>query len=295
MKWLRLSMIGIAAFAWVFSMIFQIREYIFMYCQITGAIYLGGAGSVLIGGLYWKRGTTAAAWWSMCTGSFLAFCSIIVVNVIWPYLLPQLKSEYLHVGWLQNLPVKFPVNSMLLAFGSALVASAVYVIVSLFTRPDPDFEMDKLLHRGRYAEIDAAASSIYSSNGMRQKFKNFMGISDEFTPGDKFICAFSVLLSMFYMTVFVIGTVLYLMFGWKDDGWIKWWKFKTAFMIFLAIVTSVWLLLGGIRDFKQLFVDMARIKRDKFDDGIIHHENSKIEMLNDCIDNNSVEIKSCKK
>lgn len=272
LKWLRLSMIGVAVFAWVFSMVFEIREYIFMYCQITGAIYLGGAGAVLIGGLYWKRGTTAAAWWSMCTGSFLAFSSIVVVNVIWPFLLPWLKKEYLNVGWLLNLPAKFPVNSMQLAFGSALIASAVYVIVSLLTKPDPGFEMDRLLHRGKYAEADTVAATVYSSNGMRQKVRKFLGISDEFTIGDKIICAFSVFISMFWMAAFVVGTVLYLVFGWTEDGWIKWWKFKVGFSLIMALATSVWLLWGGIRDFRQLFVDLARIKRDQLDDGTVVHE-----------------------
>ena len=36
-----------------------------MFLALTGAIFVGGAGSAIIGGLYWKRGTTAAAWTAM--------------------------------------------------------------------------------------------------------------------------------------------------------------------------------------------------------------------------------------
>ena len=59
---LRLSIVGVALFGFIFSILFPMKGYIFMFFALTGAIYLGGAGAVIIGGLYWKRGTTAAAW-----------------------------------------------------------------------------------------------------------------------------------------------------------------------------------------------------------------------------------------
>jgi SSS family solute:Na+ symporter len=62
LSWLRWSIFGVAAFAWCFSMIFPLKEFILMYFQATGAIFTGGAGAVLIGGLYWKRGTSSGAW-----------------------------------------------------------------------------------------------------------------------------------------------------------------------------------------------------------------------------------------
>ena len=44
-------------FAFCWSLLFPQTTYIYMYFALTGAIFLGGAGSVIIGGLYWKRGT----------------------------------------------------------------------------------------------------------------------------------------------------------------------------------------------------------------------------------------------
>ena len=45
MRLLRLSIIGVAAFGWIFSMVFPLKDYIMMFMAITGAIFLGGAGN----------------------------------------------------------------------------------------------------------------------------------------------------------------------------------------------------------------------------------------------------------
>ncbi len=75
---LRLSILGVCIFIFIFSMIFQQSEYIFLFFAITGAIFTGGSGAVIIGGLYWKRGTTAAAWSALLTGSVVAVGGIII-------------------------------------------------------------------------------------------------------------------------------------------------------------------------------------------------------------------------
>ena len=80
---LRLAIVGVAAFAWIFSYYFGQVSYILMFFAITATIYSGGAGSVIIGGLYWKRGTTAGAWAAMS-------CSVIgggasfALSKLWP-------------------------------------------------------------------------------------------------------------------------------------------------------------------------------------------------------------------
>lgn len=104
MRLLRLSVIGVAAFAWVFSLLFPLKEYILMFTQLTGGIYIGGAGSMIIGGLYWKRGTTTGAWAAMIVGAVGAFLGILTVNLFWPYILPELKASYENWQWLQRIP-----------------------------------------------------------------------------------------------------------------------------------------------------------------------------------------------
>ncbi|MCX6935665.1 MAG: hypothetical protein NTZ01_05690 [Verrucomicrobia bacterium] len=66
---LRWSMVGVALFAFLFGCFFKQTEYVVMWWIVTEALYIGGAGAAIIGGLYWKRGTTAGAWAGLLTGS----------------------------------------------------------------------------------------------------------------------------------------------------------------------------------------------------------------------------------
>jgi SSS family solute:Na+ symporter len=75
---LRWSITGVAVFDFLFSLLFRQTQYILMFFAITGAIFTGGAGAVIVGGLYWKRGTTAGAWCAMILGSVLAVSSIVL-------------------------------------------------------------------------------------------------------------------------------------------------------------------------------------------------------------------------
>ncbi|MCH2135558.1 MAG: hypothetical protein MK101_03130 [Phycisphaerales bacterium] len=69
---LRGGILLVAVFAFVFSLYYKPEQYVSMFLALTGAVFFGGAGSVIIGGLYWKRGSTAAAWTAMTVGLLLA-------------------------------------------------------------------------------------------------------------------------------------------------------------------------------------------------------------------------------
>ncbi len=128
MRALRLSIAGVAVFIFVFSLLFRQSQYIFLFFAITGAIFAGGSGAVLIGGLYWKRGTTPAAWTAMITGSTIAVTGIVI---------HQLVDD-------------FPINGQLF-WGIAMGASTlVYISVSLLG-PGGQFDLDRLLARDAHA------------------------------------------------------------------------------------------------------------------------------------------------
>ena len=91
---LRISIVGVAVFAWVFSFYFGQVTYILMFFSLTGAIYAGGAGSAIIGGLYWKKGTAAAAWLAMIVGGGVATAGFLIMKFWASHLYPGIMNNY---------------------------------------------------------------------------------------------------------------------------------------------------------------------------------------------------------
>jgi SSS family solute:Na+ symporter len=101
---LRLSVAFQAVFIFVFSLLFSIQEYLYMFFQITGAIFLGGAGITIIGGLYWKRGNATGAWAAMTLGCVLSL-STIAFQQIWPHI-PEKVGHWYHLEPGQKLQLQ---------------------------------------------------------------------------------------------------------------------------------------------------------------------------------------------
>ena len=286
---LRVAIFGVAAFAFVFSLLFPLNEFILMYFQITGAIYLGGAGAVILGGLYWKRGSVEGAWAAMSIGSVLAVTGILLRNIIWPHLLPGWKENHPDAQWLQDLPEKFPFHGVEMSFGVAIIACTAYVVFSLLSRRPP-VNMDKLLHRGEYAveteghrpataadPLAAAtsgepaaggtpATAEASASNVRPVWRK-LGMTDEFTTGDKFIFFFKIGFTLFFFAMFLIGTPLALIFDFSDAIWIKYWGLKVTLSIVIGIAATVWFLIGGFHDLFDMIRTLKTRIRDDSDDG----------------------------
>lgn len=278
---LRLSIVGVAIFAFCFSMVFPLHDYILMYFKITGAIYLGGAGSAILGGLYWKRGSTGGAWAGMITGSVLAVSGIVLNNIIWPRFLPGWKASAPDALWLQSLPDKFPLNGIQMAFLAALASILMYVIFSLLSRK-PVADMDKLLHRGKYAvekdghhpdqkqtamgPVSATMAKASELHGW-EKFWRRIGVNKDFTRGDKAIYVFKIVWSMLFFVVFLIGTAAGFLFDLPDSAWITWWAFFTGVTLVVGGISVIWFLVGGFIDLKDFVHTMRTAQRDARDDG----------------------------
>jgi SSS family solute:Na+ symporter len=92
-------------------------------------VYVGGAGAAIIGGLYWKNGTTAGAWAALATGSVLAGGGIVARQI-----------------WRRD----FPLNGTEISLCASAAAVIVYAAVFWLTCRR-DFDMDRMLHRGVHA------------------------------------------------------------------------------------------------------------------------------------------------
>lgn len=250
---IRLAITGVGAFAFFWSLFFPLKEYILMYFQVTTAVYVGGAGCAVIGGLYWSRGTTTGAWFGMISGSFLAV-SAIILRIVWP-----------HIPALAELSPEFPINGAVAGFMAAATAIFLYVAVSVLTCKQPH-NMEKLLHRGRYAiPGDRPKAAPHKHPVLR-----LLGINEEFTTSDKVIYIFQICWTMFWIIAFFGGTFYQLVIGdISDDAWGNWWQFYVWLGICVAMITVVWFTIGGVINLFQLYHSMRNVVVDVRDDGTV--------------------------
>lgn len=239
---LRLAILGVCIFIFFFSMIFQQSEYILLFFAITGAIFTGGSGAVIIGGLYWKRGTAAAAWSALITGSIIAVGGIILLQI----------------------DPKFPVNGQMFWGIAMAMSSLVYVAVSLLDS-DHSFEMDRMLHRGAYAltEETKLADQV-PLRGWRM-----MGMGKEFTRGDKIIYVVAYAWTLAWTVVFFLGTFYNLHGKVADSSWMEFWKTFILINVAASIVVIIWFSIGGLRDLKDMLQRLKTMVRDHRDDGFV--------------------------
>ena len=252
---LRLSVCGVALFAFLFGCFFRQTEYIFMWWAVTTSIYVGGAGACIVGGLYWKKGTTAGAWSALLTGSILSVSGIL--------------ARAMSDG-------TFPLNGVEISFYSIFVAITVYVVVSLLTCK-ADFNLDRMLHRGRYAAVVASlepAPVTPTVSGLKSKWGRIIGFDDSFSFGDKWICGGLFGWSMLWVAVLIVGSVWNLIAPWPISWWSTFWHVTgIGIPVFVTIVTGIWFTCGGVRDIRSLFRRLSTTQVNERDSGFVvgHH------------------------
>ena len=246
---LRWSVIGVSIFAILYSHFFPLRDYILMYQLVTGAIYLAGSGAVIIGGLYWSRGTTAGAWAAMITGLVLALVGGLL-KAIWP-----------DVPALVSLRPDCPWNGAWVAFVASVAGIVAFIGVSLVTCRTPH-DMDRLLHRGRWADADspagADAGAVTAAPAPPKTFWTRIGVGPEFTAGDRFIYLFKILWTTFWTGSFILGTIAWFFLRPGLEAWATWWLITLIVGGVVGLITVIWFLWGGIRDLRDLVRHMHR-------------------------------------
>ena len=236
LRYLRYAVIGVAVFIYCFSLLFQQSQYIFLFFALTGAIFVGGSGAVIIGGLYWRRGTVGAAWSAMIAGSSIATGGIIV---------RQLDEDF----WLNGQ------EFWALAMG---VSTLVYVGVSLASKEC--FDLDRLLNR------EPGGERVHDKGPVR--WKRF-GIGKEFGTVDKATYLVSYAWTFSWTLLFVVGTAYSLNHDVGDSAWAGFWKTYVYIQASVAAAVIVWFVLGGMRDISRMFRALGAASRDVRDDGFV--------------------------
>lgn len=250
MRWLRWSIFGVAAFVFIFSVFFAQFDFILMFFMLTGTLWLGGAGTVIVGGLYWKRGTTAAAYASLVIG-IVMFIIGFAMQKIWPIY---------HDG------EKFPLDSTKLYFIAMLLSIVAYVAISLLGKRKI-FNMDKMLHRGKYA-VDED-SVVVADTKTIPTWQRILGIGKDFSFRDKLFYLAITGWVVLWGLALIIVTIYNLIFGVSIVQWAKFWHFYVWLVLTVGIFTTIWFSWGGIIDLFKMFRRLKTMARDAADDGIV--------------------------
>lgn len=278
---LRLTSVAVALLFLVVSIFFSQLDYINMFITIMCALWLGGAGPIMVFGLYSRFGNLTGAWCSIILGSGTSLLGLVFqrnwAKSIYPMLeqmgmvepldsfLQTVSSPFSPwIEWSMD-PVKFPINSFEVFFISMVLSLGGYIAGSYLTYKP--YNLDRLLHRGIYADAPTPPKERWT---LRNIFSKIIGITDEYTRGDKII-AYSV---FGYSFVYQIGIAFVTIVIWNAiSPWPnEWWTIKffiTALVIpaIVGIISTVWFMIGGIRDARRLFIDLEKRVEDPDDNG----------------------------
>ena len=264
---LKASIFGVCLFIFFFSLLFGQQQDILMFFALTGTIYLGWAGSAIIGGLYWKHASSAGAWSASVVGVILAIAGWYVTYE-WASS-QQLIVQLFPADWAAQMAEweEFPINAQHLFFWTMLATLIIFVVVSLFSRET--FDMDQLLHRGDYAvEEDDTAMEGEEKKAPNRALSIFK-MGPEFARDDKLLFIGSYAYIFLFFAVFLIGTVYMLSTDVSDQAWGSfWWYFCVVILLMTTAVTAV-VLVGGIRNLKELYEMLKNVKRNAHDDGTV--------------------------
>ena len=283
LRMIRCVTIGVGVFFAFGSYFMAQMDYIQLYVTMVCTMWMGGCGPVMVFGLYSKFGTTAGAWVSLLVGSFMAVLGVVLQNhwaaTFYPWIAENGLVEAFDtvfrscsmpfepwIHWEMNA-VQFPINSFEFYFITMLLTLFLYIVVSFATSKKP-FNLERMLHRGKYSLDEKRDLKIKWT--VRTVFSNLIGITPEYTKGDRII-AYAIFAYSFvyaFLIMFVLVALWNLISPWP----IEWWG--TYFLIasvivpgVTAAVTAVWFTIGGIVDMRQLFIDLKKRKDNPLDDG----------------------------
>ena len=279
--------IGIGVFFFIGSSFMSQLDYINLFVNLMTIMWMGGCGPVMLFGLYSRFGNTWGAWASLLTGMFMGIVSILLqrnwADAIYPFLQEQDLVEPVgnflsavskpfdpYIVWTMN-PVKCPINSYEMYLITMLLTLILYFLVSWITgRGKEKFNLDRMLHRGIYA-VEGEQKPVPMKWTFGNVLGKMVGITSEYTTGDKVIAWLLFAYSIVYKfgLAFLLVIVWNLLSPWGSRAWANYFLVVSLIVPgFLAVVTTFWFGIGGVRDMIRLFRDLkARTSVNILDDG----------------------------
>ena len=303
---LRWASVAVAVFFFVVAVFFSQLDYINMFTQIMCAVWLGGGGTVMVFGLYSSFGNIVGAWSSIVFGCGFSLAGLILQRTWSAHVIPVLASH----GWTEDVfrffaklaapfnPIvdwsfgfnsgestleqalqlfreKFFMNSTEI-YGISMVLSVIaYCLgswIALRAGWCKPYNLDKLLHRGEYADEAEKARMAQAAKVKVSIFSRIIGIDNEYTRGDRII-AWSVFIYSIVYRLFIVffGVLIWNIFSpWPNAWWGNYYYVCSLIIpIIVGCVSTVWFLWGGIRDGIQLFKDLDQRVIDASDNGMV--------------------------
>ncbi len=297
-RFLRLAVVGVAVFIFLFSLLYKQSQAILLFFALTGAIFAGWSGSVIIGGLYTRWGNTTGAWFAGVSGVTLTLGGFILEQArrsfeetgraFWG--LADFAGPDQPIRWAEWVVANLPNGQVL--WGYAMwVCSIAYIVGSFlgWIRHRESFDLDRLLHRGRYADPEdvedaEGADGLGSGAGAEElpsRGWRVLAMGKEFSRGDRILYILTYAWNIGWVIVFAIGTTYFLSKGsdegswaWANGFWIQYWHVRVWIDVVLSVVVVVWLTTGGIRDVRVFLSRLRHAVRDDKDDGFIEEGES---------------------
>ena len=288
--WIRWISIGVGVFFFLGSWFMSQIDYINLFISIMYGMWLGGCGPMIVFGFYSRFGTTAGAWTSLLTGMFINMGGMLImrnwadgvypwlerngwVEPVGNFLAAVSKPFNPYIVWEMNR-LKFPINSYEVYFIAMAMSLVIYCVVSLLTCRTP-FNLDRMLHRGKYA-IEGE-KQIHSQWTLKTIFSKIIGITPEYTKGDR-ILAWSVFGYTFiykFIIAFLLVVVWNAFLPWPKHWWGEYF-FYTSLVIpgVAALVTTFWFGYGGIKDLFDMFKALQNRVANDLDNGMVEGHTS---------------------
>jgi solute:Na+ symporter, SSS family len=247
---LRGAIAAVGLIAFLLSIMFKPQQSILMLFAAVNSIWLGPAGAVMLGGLYWKKGTARAAMTTLIAGSVVGFI-FFVLQQGWPH-------------WHDK--VEFPINGQYCFLINIVFSAALYFVVSVLTARG-EFDMDRLLHRGQYALKGEELPVLLPTKWWERIF----GITPMFNRRDRITAYIVVGWFLAWLGMFAAGMIYGYAAHPAEADWARFWHIYLYISFALLVGTTLWLRIGGIRDVRSLFRSMSATDRDFSDTGETKH------------------------
>jgi len=158
-----------------------------------------------------------------------------------------------------------------------VISIALYVLVSLMTCRER-FNMDRMLHRGRYARTDEKPTLIdapSSERGWRLILER-LGFDREMTRSDRWVTGITLAWPIVFTGLFFMAIIAHAA-GWSPGNsfWVNAWGGYTVLALIVALIVVIWFTIGGLKDLQAMFTRLGRYHTDDGDDGrVINHHNA---------------------